>query len=76
VEQLDWLVVRCSLDNRAEVIRAAIERLARVEREGQIDERIVEAYLNTPQTPDEVAWSSTHDWSAWNSLDDGDWSGW
>jgi Arc/MetJ-type ribon-helix-helix transcriptional regulator len=73
LERLDWLVVRCSFDNRAEAIRAAIEKLAKQEREREIDEQIVEAYTRMPQTEEELEWSRHNDWS---NLPDEDWSDW
>ena len=62
-ERLDWLVVRCSFENRAEAIRAAIEQLAEQEREREIDEQIIDAYTRMPQTDEELASSSRADWS-------------
>ena len=76
LERLDWLVVRCSFENRAEAIRAAIERLAKQEREREIDEQIIEAYTRMPQTADELDWLNNPDLSAWDALDDEDWSDW
>ena len=32
LESLDWLVIRCSYENRAEAIRDALEALAKRER--------------------------------------------
>jgi Arc/MetJ-type ribon-helix-helix transcriptional regulator len=69
--RLDWLVVRCSFENRAEAIRAAIERLADQERDKEIGERIAEGYRRLPQTEDEIAWSRDN---YWGDLDDDDWS--
>jgi Arc/MetJ-type ribon-helix-helix transcriptional regulator len=74
LERLDWLVVRCSFENRAEAIRAAIERLAKQEREREIDEQIVDAYTRMPQTEGELP--SARVFSSWNELDDEDWSDW
>jgi Arc/MetJ-type ribon-helix-helix transcriptional regulator len=73
LERLDWLVARCSFENRAEAIRSAIEKLAKQEREREIDEQIVEAYTRMPQTEEELEWSRHNDWS---SLPDEDWSDW
>ena len=73
LERLDWLVVRCSFENRAEAIRAAIEKLAKQEREREIDEQIIEAYTRMPQTDEELEWSRQNDWS---NLPDDDWSDW
>jgi len=73
LERLDWLVVRCSFENRAEAIRAAIERLAKQERDNEIDEQIIEAYTRMPQTEEELEWSRHNDWS---NLPDEDWSDW
>ncbi len=71
--ELDWLIVRCSFENRADVVRAAIAALAKAEREREIDERMIAAYTAMPQTTDELSWSRGNDWSA---LDDDDWSDW
>jgi Arc/MetJ-type ribon-helix-helix transcriptional regulator len=76
LERLDWLVVRCSFENRAEAIRAAIEKLARQEREREIDEQIVAAYTRIPPTGDELEWASRPNLSSWDALDDEDWSDW
>ncbi len=73
LERLDWLVSRCSFENRAEAIRAAIEKLAKQEREREIDEQIIDAYTRMPQTEEELAWSRHNDWS---NLPDEDWSDW
>ena len=74
LERLDWLVARCSFENRAEAIRAAIEKLAKQEREHEIDEQIIEAYTRMPQTGDELP--VTRSFAAWDALDDEDWSDW
>jgi metal-responsive CopG/Arc/MetJ family transcriptional regulator len=71
--ELDWLIVRCSFENRADVVRAAIAALAKVERERDIDERMIAGYTAMPQTDDELSWCRGNDWSA---LDDDDWSDW
>jgi metal-responsive CopG/Arc/MetJ family transcriptional regulator len=76
LQRLDWLVVRCSFDNRAEAIRDAIERVAAQEREREIDEQIIAAYTRMPQTPEELEWLSAPDFSAWDALDEEDWSDW
>jgi Arc/MetJ-type ribon-helix-helix transcriptional regulator len=73
LETLDWLVARCDYENRAEAIRASLEAHARRERSREIGERIAEGYRRIPQTPDEVP--DPH-FAGWDSLDDGDWSGW
>jgi Arc/MetJ-type ribon-helix-helix transcriptional regulator len=70
---LDWLVVRCDFENRAEAIRAALTELVKRERDREIDERIVAAYTAMPQTDDEVI---PADLSVWDDLDDEDWSDW
>jgi Arc/MetJ-type ribon-helix-helix transcriptional regulator len=71
LEKLDWLVVRCAFENRAEAIRSVIEQVARAERDKEIGERIADGYRRLPPTDDEIAWSSRNDWS---ELDDDDWS--
>lgn len=72
LEELDWLVVRCSYENRAEAIRSVIERVAREERDREIGERIAEGYRRVPPADDEIAWSGRNDWSEF----DDDWSDW
>jgi metal-responsive CopG/Arc/MetJ family transcriptional regulator len=71
--RLDWLVIRCSYENRAEAIRAALQELANRERSREIGEQIVEGYRRIPQTLDEQV---EPDFSSWNALDDDDWSDW
>lgn len=73
LERLDWLVVRGAFENRAEVVRAAIDAMAKQERDREIDEQIVEAYTRMPQRPDE---SVALTFSSWNELEDDDWSDW
>ena len=73
LERLDWLIVRCSFENRAEAIRTAIDELARREREREIDEQIIAAYTKMPQTDDDFI---DPDFSSWDALDDEDWSEW
>jgi Arc/MetJ-type ribon-helix-helix transcriptional regulator len=73
LERLDWLVVRCSFENRAEAIRAAIDALARREREAAIDEQIVAAYTKMPQSDDEVDRAGSRGFAG---LPDEDWSEW
>lgn len=70
---LDWLVVRCDYDNRAEALRDALQRLIKAERDRQIGEQIAESYRRMPQGPDEVI---PPDFSVWDRLDDDDWSDW
>ena len=68
---LDWLVVRCDFENRAEAIRAAVTELIKRERDRAIAERIVRAYTGMPQSDDEAIPS---DLSVREGLDDEDWS--
>ena len=71
LRDLDWLVVRCSFENRAEAIRAALSELTERERQRDIDERIVAAYTAMPQTADEVEWAGSR---GFPGLPDEDWS--
>jgi Arc/MetJ-type ribon-helix-helix transcriptional regulator len=71
LERLDWLVARCSFENRADAIRSAIVALAKHEREREIDERIIDGYRRIPQTQDEIEWASRN---YWGDLADEDWS--
>jgi Arc/MetJ-type ribon-helix-helix transcriptional regulator len=73
LRDLDWLVVRCSFENRAEAIRAALGELTERERQREIDERIIAAYTAMPQRDDETI---SPDFTAWDQLDDDDWSDW
>lgn len=70
---LDWLVVRCDFENRAEAIRAALTELVKRERDREIDERIVAAYTAMPQTDDEVEWAGSR---GFPGLPDEDWDEW
>lgn len=70
---LDWIVVRCDFENRAEALRAALAEFVKREREREIDEKIVAAYTAMPQTDDEIIRA---DLSSWDRLDDEDWSDW
>ncbi len=71
LQQLDWLVVRCSFENRAEALRSALGELARREREREIDEQIVAAYTAMPQTEEELEWAGSR---GFPGLPDEDWS--
>ena len=73
LERLDWLVVRCKVDSRADVVRAALVHLAERERRREIDEQIAEGYRRIPPTPDEVG---SPDFATWDALDDEDWRDW
>ena len=70
---LDWLVVRCAFENRAEAIRAALAELIKRERNREIDEQIVAAYTAMPQTADEVEWTGSR---GFPGLPDDDWAEW
>jgi len=74
LEELDWLVVRCDFDNRADVIRAALAELAKRERGRQIDEQIIEAYTRMPQADDEIARVGSRGFPGLD--DDDDWEDW
>ena len=73
LERLDWLVVRCRFDTRADAIRAALADLTERERQRDIGEQIADGYRRIPQTADEIA---VPDFSTWDALDDEDWSDW
>lgn len=70
---LDWLVIRCDYENRAEAIRAALAAATKQERDREIDEQIRRAYQRMPETSSEHV---TADLSVWDDLDDEDWSTW
>ena len=71
LESLDWLVVRCDFENRAEAIRAALAELARRERSREIGEQIAEGYRRVPQTPEELEGTGG---GGFPGLPDDDWS--
>ena len=73
IDELDWLIGRRDYENRAEAIRAAIAHAVRVEREREIDERIIDGYTRIPQRPDEII---PPDFTVWDALDEEDWAGW
>jgi metal-responsive CopG/Arc/MetJ family transcriptional regulator len=52
---LDWVVHHLNYDSRAEVMREALVSLVRAERRKQIDDELVAAYTNQPQTEKEIA---------------------
>ena len=56
VEKVDALVASGAYPTRAEVVRAAVDQLLRLEEERAIDRAIVEGYTRMPQTEDELAW--------------------
>ena len=74
IEDLDWLVVRCSYENRAEAIRAALGELTRRERSREVGEQIAEGYRRIPQTEEELDWASSL--PLFPGLPDEDWEGW
>ena len=73
IDQLDWLIGRRDYENRADAIRAAIAHAVRVEREREIDERIIEGYTRIPPTDDERDWVGGRGFSG---LSDDDWGDW
>jgi metal-responsive CopG/Arc/MetJ family transcriptional regulator len=73
LRDLDWVVVRCDFENRAEAVRAAIAELVHREREREIDDRIIAGYTAMPPTDEERAWSGSR---GSPGLPDEDWSDW
>lgn len=73
IDELDWLIGRRDYENRAEAIRAAIAHAVRVEREREIDERIIDGYTRIPQTGHELGWSAGR---GFPGLSDDDWGDW
>jgi Arc/MetJ-type ribon-helix-helix transcriptional regulator len=71
LRDLDWLVIRCSFENRAEAIRSALTELAVRERQREIGEQIAEGYRRVPQTVDELSWAQP---PFFPGLPDEDWS--
>lgn len=55
LEMLDWLVVEGDFENRAEVVRVAIEEMARAKRREETARRDIEAYTRYPETAEEIA---------------------
>jgi len=72
VALLDWLVVRGPFENRAEVVRRAVEELGRREHSRSVDESIAAGYRRVPATQSEAS----PDFTVWNQLDDGEWGQW
>jgi Arc/MetJ-type ribon-helix-helix transcriptional regulator len=73
LESLDWLVVECNFENRAEAIRVALTELAKRKRDEDIDARIRNAYEQIPEHQSERLPTN---WQALDDLDDEDWSAW
>lgn len=73
IDELDWLIGRRDYENRAEAIRAAIARAIRVEREREIDERIIDGYTRIPPTEQEREWSAGRGFPGLSADDWGDW---
>jgi metal-responsive CopG/Arc/MetJ family transcriptional regulator len=73
---LDWIVVRCDFENRAEALRAALAAFVKREREREIDEQMIASYTAMPQTDDELAWSEAASRRGFPGLPDEDWSDW
>lgn len=73
VDELDWLIGRRDYENRAEAIRAAIAHAVRVEREREIDERIIDGYTRVPQTDAERSWSGSRGFPGLSHDEWGDW---
>ena len=70
VAQLDALVTSGAYATRAEVVRAAVDRLlAQLDAEA-VDRAIVEGYTRIPQTVDELAWAEA---AATRSIADEPW---
>jgi Arc/MetJ-type ribon-helix-helix transcriptional regulator len=55
LEMLDWLVVEGSYENRAEVVRVAIEEMARSAKRAETARKDIEAYTRFPDTEEEMA---------------------
>lgn len=72
--ELDWLVVRCDYESRAEAIRDALQRFIDAERSSEIGEQIAEGYRRMPQTQEEIDDLPVSDFSG--LPDDEDWGDW
>jgi Arc/MetJ-type ribon-helix-helix transcriptional regulator len=57
VRQLDALVASGAFATRAEVVRAAVDRLVKTIEEEAIDRAIIEGYTRIPPTEDELRWA-------------------
>jgi len=55
VAKVDALVSSGAFPTRAEVVRAAVDRLLKAEEDAAIDRAIVEGYSRIPQTAEELA---------------------
>jgi Arc/MetJ-type ribon-helix-helix transcriptional regulator len=73
LESLDWLVVECKFENRAEAIRVALSELTKRKRDEEIDARIRAGYERFPEVASERLPTN---WQALDQLDDEDWSTW
>lgn len=52
---LDWIVVHCKWESRAEALREALDEMAKRLRSEEIDRAIVEGYTRFPITDEELA---------------------
>lgn len=57
VASIDALVASGTYATRADVVRAAVDELLRLEEERAIDRAIVDGYTRIPQTAEELAWA-------------------
>ena len=57
VERVDALVASGVYPTRAEVVRAAVDELLKLEEDRAIDRAIVEGYTRIPQTGEELKWA-------------------
>ena len=55
LEMLDWLVVEGDFESRAEVVRVAIEEMARAAKRAETARRDAIAYAAFPDTAEEIA---------------------
>ncbi|CAN5747770.1 MAG: hypothetical protein ACR2HP_16150 [Ilumatobacteraceae bacterium] len=51
---LDWIVVHCHWDSRAEALRTALAELTERLRSEEIDRAIIDGYTRIPETQEEL----------------------
>lgn len=78
LRDLDWLVVRCEFDNRAEAIRTALVEFARHERQREAGEQIAAGYRRIPQTEEEIGLAGSRGFPGlpddeWDDVDFSEW---
>ena len=73
LEDLDWVVMHCTYDSRAEALRTALAELTDRLRREEIGRQIVEGYRRIPPTDEEMAWAEAN---AHRSIAEEPWEKW